>query len=207
MKKSPRPLQRTKPIQGFRFQHLPRQPGKTKAGADAITMAGMVWHGMEIFTASTRPVVEECLRYAKEADLLLGIIAWRYGWEPDGNKSITEMEYAAAKERLMFLTDPNLPVNPEQDFDPMPERWKKQEKLEAFKARIRSDQTPALFKETTLGTKVLASLNEWRSRREPKPSQESPETSGAPAHEVDEDLEEEIRQYRRKADSLHATLR
>ena len=207
MKKSPPPAaEKRSPSKVFVSSTFLDNQERRKLVQDAITMAGMVWHGMEIFTASTRPVVEECLRYAKEADLLLGIIAWRYGWEPDGNKSITEMEYAAAKERLMFLTDPNLPVNPEQDFDPMPERWKKQEKLEAFKARIRNDQTPALFKETTLGTKVLASLNEWRSRREPKPPQESPETSGAPAHEVDEDLEEEIRQYRRKADSLHATL-
>jgi hypothetical protein len=35
---------------------------------DAITMAGMVWHGMEIFTASTRPTVEECLRYVRDAE-------------------------------------------------------------------------------------------------------------------------------------------
>ena len=70
---------------------------------DAITTAGMVWHGMEIFTASTRPTVQECLCHAKEADVLVGIIAWRYGWEPEGqDKSITEMEYNAAKERLMF---------------------------------------------------------------------------------------------------------
>ena len=91
---------------------------RRKLVQDAITMAGMVWHGMEIFTASTRPVVEECLRFAREADLLVGIIAWRYGWEPDGNKSITEMEYDAAKERLMFLIDPKLPVNPGRGFRP-----------------------------------------------------------------------------------------
>jgi hypothetical protein len=61
---------------------------------------------MEIFPASTRPTVEECLRFAKEADILVGIIAWRYGWQPDGEeKSITEMEYDAAGERLMFLLD------------------------------------------------------------------------------------------------------
>jgi hypothetical protein len=29
---------------------------------DAITMAGMEWHGMDIFTASTRPPAEKCLR-------------------------------------------------------------------------------------------------------------------------------------------------
>jgi hypothetical protein len=91
---------------------------RRKLVQDAITMAGMVWHGMEIFTASTRPTVEECLRNAEEADLLLGIIAWRYGWESDGRKSITEMGYEAAKERLMFLIDSKLPVNPEEDFDP-----------------------------------------------------------------------------------------
>jgi len=131
---------------------------RRKLVQDAITMADMVWHGMEIFTASTKPVGEECLCFAREADLLVGIIAWRYGWEPDGNKSITEMEYDAAKQRLMFIIDPTLPVNPEKDFDPGPERWKKQEKLEAFKERIRKDQMPALFTETTLQAKVLAAL-------------------------------------------------
>lgn len=56
-------------------------------------MAGMLWHGMERFTASARPTVEECLRSVRETDLLVGIIAWRYGWEPEGEeKSITEME-------------------------------------------------------------------------------------------------------------------
>ena len=80
---------------------------RRKVVQDAITMAGMVWHGMEIFTASTRPTVEECLRYAREADVLVGIIAWRYGWIPENSdKSITEMEYDAAKERLMFVLDP-----------------------------------------------------------------------------------------------------
>jgi hypothetical protein len=86
---------------------------------DAITQAGMVWQGMEIFTANTRPTVEKCRQYAKEADVLVGIIAWRYGWEPEGqDKSITEIEYDAATERLMFLIDPSLPVNPDQDYDP-----------------------------------------------------------------------------------------
>ena len=63
-----------------------------KTVKDAITMAEMVWYGMEIFTASTRPIVEECLRYAHEADVLVGIIARRYGWIPEGSDiSITEM--------------------------------------------------------------------------------------------------------------------
>lgn len=66
---------------------------RRKLVQDAITTADMVWHGMEIFTASTKPTVEECLRHAREADVLAGIIARRYGWIPDGSEiSITEME-------------------------------------------------------------------------------------------------------------------
>ncbi|MCP4630520.1 MAG: DUF4062 domain-containing protein, partial [bacterium] len=109
---------------------------RRKVVQDAIAMAGMVWHGMEIFPASTRPVVEECLRCAREADILLGIIGWRYGWEPDGKKSITEMEYDAARERLMFQLDTSILVNPEKDYDPGPDWWKKLGKLEAFKKRF-----------------------------------------------------------------------
>ncbi len=87
----------------------------------AISMAGMAWHGMEIFTAETRPTIDACIQYAGEADLLVGVVAWRYGWQPDGDKSISEMEYDAAKAEgkdcLMFQLDPTIPVDAEKDFD------------------------------------------------------------------------------------------
>lgn len=178
---------------------------RRKIVEDAITMAGMLWHGMEIFTASTRPTVEECLRYVQEADLLVGIIAWRYGWEPEGKQSITEMEYDAAKERLMFQLDPSLPVNPDHDFDPGPERWDKQKKLDAFKQRMAKDQMPTLFNETTLQAKVLQALQEWRAKREPEGEEDRPPHDATPTP-VDNELEAEIQLYREKADSLHAGL-
>jgi hypothetical protein len=165
---------------------------RRKIVQDAITMAGMVWHGMEIFTASTRPTVEECRRFAKEADVLVGIIAWRYGWEPDGKKSITEMEYDAAKQRLMFLIDPSLPVKPEMDYDPGPEWWEKLGKLEKFKARFSADQMPTLFKETTLQAKVMAALNQWRERRERPPKKKSPARKKKPTRRTDPKLAAEF---------------
>ena len=52
--------------------------------------------GMERFTASTRPTVEECERFARDCDIYLGIIAHRYGWIPEGKTlSITELEMCA----------------------------------------------------------------------------------------------------------------
>ncbi len=139
---------------------------RRKIVQDAVTMAEMVWHGMEIFTAETKPVKDVCLKYAAEADLFVGIIAWRYGWQPDGDKSITEMEYDAAKEAgkvcLMFQLDPKIPANMEVDFDDGIDKWKKQDKLEAFKKRFSEDQLSGYFDENTLGVKVLAALNKWR---------------------------------------------
>jgi hypothetical protein len=104
------------------------------------------------------------------------------------------------------LIDPSLPVKPETDFDPLPERWKKQDKLEAFKQRIQKDQMPALFKETTLQAKVLKALNDWREARE-KPEPEGPEASRAKTLVSQAgDFDEEIRAYLLKAESLHASL-
>lgn len=174
---------------------------------DVITRAGMVWHGMELFAASTRLVVEECLRYVQEADVLVGIIAHRYGWEPDGKKSITEMEYDAAKERWMFLINhnPDIPV-PQKNYDEGPDRWKKQDKLEAFKKKIVQDQTPAIFNETTLGSIVLDSLNKWREEKEGAAGKEKPLQKGEPIPTSVTNLEKEISSYCQKAASLHEHL-
>jgi hypothetical protein len=122
-------------------------------------MAGMRWRGMEIFTASTRPTVEECLRYV-----------------------------------------------PDKDFDPGPERWKKQEKLDAFKQRISQDQMPTLFTETTLGAKVLQALHNWRKRQEQPVEEEGSSCAEGSIAPVNDALAEQIRLYSQKADSLHASL-
>jgi formylglycine-generating enzyme required for sulfatase activity len=179
---------------------------RRKIVQDAITDAGMIWSGMELFTASTRPTVEECIRLVKEAHLLVGIIAWRYGWEPPGNDcSITEIEYDAALERLMFVLDPSLPVDPGHDFDTGPERWDKQNKLEAFKRRFSDDQMPGQFDEKNLGKKIYKALMEWREKVEDqfKPDPERKDQSPVAKNGS---LGGDIRAYCQKAESLHSTL-
>ena len=141
-----------------------------------------------------------------EADVLVGIIAWRYGWEPDGKKSITEMEYDAAKERLMFQLDPSLSVNPEEDFDQDEDKWDKQKKMEKFKRRFSKDQMPAYFNQTTLQAKVLYSLQEWRKRREQTAGDdEAVDETGRRLIE-DPGLGPEISDYRIRAESLYGFL-
>ncbi len=182
---------------------------RRKVVQHAVTTAGMVWHGMEIFTAETQPTEDVCLKYAAEADLFVGIIAWRYGWQPDGDKSITEMEYdaakAAGKDCLMFQLNPKKSVKPEEDYDEGDDKWKKQEKLDGFKKRFARDQLLAYFEENTLGTKVLSALNKWREARE----QGNEPTGGVTAliHGAgDAELTQEIESYCQKADALYAHL-
>ena len=70
---------------------------------EAIERAGrMVAVRMERFTADDRPTVEVCLSRSADCELFVGIVAHRYGWEPEGQpageeKSITWLEYEAAK--------------------------------------------------------------------------------------------------------------
>ncbi|MCP4294438.1 MAG: DUF4062 domain-containing protein, partial [Proteobacteria bacterium] len=179
---------------------------RRKIVQDAITSAGMVWDGMEIFTAETKPTKEVCLKYAAEADLFVGIIAWRYGWQPDGDKSITEMEYdaarAAGKDCLMFQLNPDLPVN-QKDFDEGENKWDKQKLLAAFKKRFAENQLPAYFDETNLGTKALVALNKWKETHE---QEGKPEEEAASTKITDVDLSEEIESYGQKADALYAHL-
>lgn len=169
---------------------------RRKIVEEAILRAGMRPVGMERFGASTNPSVDECVRMAGEADLLLGIIVHRYGWIPLGyDVSITELEYNAAHERLMFLQDDNMRFDTNTDFDIGTDKWDKQKMLDAFKSRISIDQMPGRFNDTNLGTVVSQSLNDWKDRKR----------RGETAVEKS-DIEAEIRNYLVKIESLHASL-
>ena len=69
--------------------------------------------GMEDYAATDERPVDKCTGDVKTCDLYVGILAWRYGYVPDGyQKSITHMEYEAATDanipRLLFLLDESI---------------------------------------------------------------------------------------------------
>ncbi|MBI4516811.1 MAG: DUF4062 domain-containing protein [Deltaproteobacteria bacterium] len=104
---------------------------RRKVVQDAVLRAGMQPVGMERFTANERPTVEKCEDWARECDIYVGIVAYRYGRIPDDREvSITELEYGAAKKagrpRLVFEIDGTVPVLPDKDFDTGLDRWDKQ---------------------------------------------------------------------------------
>lgn len=75
---------------------------------------------MEDYTAGESRPLAKCLGDVAEADIYVGIFAWRYGYIPkednSESRSITELEYRAAgeleKERLIFLLRDDAPWTP-----------------------------------------------------------------------------------------------
>ncbi len=70
--------------------------------------------GMEDYAASDERPLDRCLEDVRNCDAYVGIFAWRYGFRPSGGeKSITQLEYEAAKAlnkpRYLFLLDAKAP--------------------------------------------------------------------------------------------------
>ncbi|MGH9719179.1 MAG: SUMF1/EgtB/PvdO family nonheme iron enzyme [Bryobacteraceae bacterium] len=93
------------------------------AARDAVLQAGRTPLMMEYFTAQDkRPPYAACMKKVREADLVVVIVAHRYGWIPDdqpkpGGKSITWLECEEARRRgkevMAFLADEKHPWAPE----------------------------------------------------------------------------------------------
>ena len=131
------------------------------AARDAIG-AGLVPLMMEYFVATGGPSLQECLRKVSQADLVVAIVAHRYGWvppdQPAGDcKSITwlECEHAEREGKLVlgFLIDP------ECDW---PDKLKESYRLMA--AIEDGTFKPALSEEVQRNVAKLAEFKQWLSR-------------------------------------------
>jgi len=132
------------------------------AARDAAIGAGLLPKMMEYFVATGGPSLPECLRLVSEADVVVAIVAHRYGWvppdQPGGEyKSITWLECEHAeregKRVLGFIVD--------NDVD-----WPVQLK-ESYRLTAAIDDgtfTPALGEEVKRNVVKLAEFKQWLSR-------------------------------------------
>ena len=130
----------------------------------ACLQADVLPNMMEDLPASDRDAIQVSLGMVDEADVYIGIFAYRYGYVPSGHeRSITHMEYDRAVERgipcLIFVMHEEVPVLP-RDFD----KREAAEKLEAFKAHLLKTHTVNFFRSPyDLRGQVLLSINEKRA--------------------------------------------
>src|ERR1039457_3819667 len=115
-------------------------PEHRKAAMDACLRQSFFPLMMEHLPASDDDAIRESLRMVDEANIYLGILAYRYGHVPKGRDiSITEMEYNHAGEcgipRLMFAMHKDHPIRIEDV-----EMGEGAEKLKAFKERTKAEK-------------------------------------------------------------------
>jgi hypothetical protein len=132
------------------------------AARDAAIGAGLLPKMMEYFVATGGPSLPECLRLVSEADVVVAIVAHRYGWvppdQPAGDcKSITwlECEHAEREGKLVlgFLVD--------SDVD-----WSVQlrESYRVTAAIEDGSFTPALAEEVQRNVAKLGEFKKWLNR-------------------------------------------
>ncbi len=133
-----------------------------------LRQSGEYWPiEMETFGARDQEPLDASLQEVADADLFVGIYAWRYGFVPKGSTlSITEQELLEAERRnipvFCFILDENFQSWPAE----LREGGEGARKLEALKQRIRERWVVQTF--TTpedLAAGVLASLAGWQKRQ------------------------------------------
>ncbi|MEY9932453.1 hypothetical protein ABH926_007104 [Catenulispora sp. GP43] len=115
------------------FEDLPEHRAQVRLAMQRLDVTDVV---MGTYVAEESRPLDRCLADVRSSDLYIGLLAWRYGYIPDGHdKSITELEYDQAGEadvpRLMFLHDETAPWPPV-----WVDRGAAYDKIETFRQRV-----------------------------------------------------------------------
>src|SRR6266498_3118397 len=140
-------------------------PEHRKEVMDACLRQSMFPVMMEHLPASDAEAISASLKMVDEADIYVGVFAFRYGYIPKENNpkqiSVTEMEYNRAVERkiprLIFVMDKSHPITAD-DMD-----LENAAKLKSFKDRVQTDNIVNFFKSPDgLRGDVINSLSKHR---------------------------------------------
>jgi Domain of unknown function (DUF4062) len=137
-------------------QDLPDHRGGIR---DACERTGFKPRMMENLPALDADAIEASLRLVDESDIYVGILAYRYGYVPDGqDMSLTELEYNRAVKRdiprLIFFIHEDHPVTG-RDVETGPGAAK----LTALKERIGKERVAGFFRSPgELRGEVIAAL-------------------------------------------------
>jgi len=118
---------------------------------------------MELLPASPGDAIKVSMAMVDEAEIYIGVFAYRYGYQPPGyNLSITEMEYRRAQERklptFIFLMAPEHNIlRADVEFG------EGEAKLERLKSEIKERHCISYFSSPMeLRGNIINSLANWR---------------------------------------------
>jgi hypothetical protein len=182
-----------------------------QAVLDALRKAGAFPIGVEEFVASAGTPIEVCKTEIQSSDLVVLIVAHRYGYVPAGQDlSVTEFEFRAALDRaipiLAFLVDDNYPWSPELvDIGDAASRLKR------FKERVRSQLIVGYFTSPSdLAVRVLQALTAFRSKRGlpllEAPARKVPQASAGARDELVIKIEEHLNSLRAQVGEIREQI-
>lgn len=115
-------------------------PEYREAVTKTLLGLGLFPIGMETWPKRGENPVDKCKRMVFDSHIYIGIYAHRYGWQPNNGKSITEMEYDWAGEKGILRLCYIIKDDYEWDESLKEKGNDEQEKLEAFKQRVKRDE-------------------------------------------------------------------
>jgi formylglycine-generating enzyme required for sulfatase activity len=207
--------------------------GYRAAARDAALAAGFYPEMQEYWAAKDNPPLTECLTKVVAADVLVVVVAYRFGWVPPDQpekdpkklKSITWLECEKAKadgkDALAFLVDKDYqwPQELREEYELIlafqenrlaPElqaavRWRVN-RMEDFKAWLNTRMRVTFTTPEDLQRKVESALLQWRNEHGSRWRRREVSRASRPKDGTEASLEAEIRSYLAKADSLYANL-
>jgi hypothetical protein len=146
---------------------------------------------MEDYGAADERPLARCLRDVADADVYVGLFAWRYGYVPrKGNpdkRSITELEYLEAerlgKPRLVFVLDDRAPWPPGM-MDANTGDNERGALVKNLRAKLLRDRLAARFESTDqLASRVISAVFRWQTDQAesaaPAPARKAPKARTA----------------------------
>lgn len=157
-----------------------------KAVMDVLGRVKAQYSAMEFFGSRPDEAPSACFQEIAECDILVGIYAWRYGWQPSPDSpSITELEFDYAtgqgKKCMCYVADESHPW-PVRFVD----RGIASERLERFKAKIDRLVRSKFTNPDNLAKQVAADL--VRELTPPRPAM----TERTNPHESEPELESAV---------------
>lgn len=127
---------------------------------------------MEDYVATDERPLDKCLQDVREADIYVGLLAWRYGYVPRNSNpsrlSITELEYREARKHdkpcFIFLVK-DTAAWPFDQTDFFLNQNNRGTKIQSFRKALREEHLISFFESPDeLALKVVAAVFRWQNK-------------------------------------------
>ncbi|MCW5886453.1 MAG: DUF4062 domain-containing protein [Candidatus Kapabacteria bacterium] len=139
-------------------------PNERTAAYNAVNkVGGFPVMSEKTMEAQSTDSLTACLSKVMESDIYVLILGGRYGWQPEGKESITEMEYQTARSQNI----PILVINTAYPKEPLQQEFEGRVESQYFRKTVSDAFELEKELEQALKTEIDKKQNEYFNRTEP----------------------------------------